>query len=739
MSNIIKIGNKYYDFGTKNSSFLITAQELKTLGIKNYYFMLEVKHPELGVADIDPFDENISADNAGRIIGECRDNPWFFFREIARVPVAGAGNVRPILLRPSAAAIWCFMNSIDFLLCQPRQTYKTTWCTIILSYGFLFSYQNVKIPMLHLKLEKVLKFAGQLRDYICALPKYMNPWSSMKKLPGTKSLIYEKHNTQIVPLASADSDVKAGDILRGDTIYMAYIDEYEYLKHFMAIMEGGNPAIISGREIGRKYGVRTCVMMLSTPGNLETQEGREAQRMIDSTPVFNESMYDFTRDELENFFSGMTRLNSSGEPQPVTALYIEFNYKQCRKDDRWLREQYAAAVKNNRIEEYNRGVLLRRVRGSNAVLFEQNDIDYIQEHVREPDHVIFLLKKYNLYVYNHKIYNTDLNSDTPYFDTQIPYLIGNDVAAGGNGDNTTFIIVNPYTLEIAGELISPYIGTLDHMRLIIELAKLIPRGVFCLETNSVGKALVDFVQESNLESRFYHDPKLDISKNAIEKEVNESVLMKHKAQQKKYIGTYVTGPVRENMIKLLIRYVKEYRELINSKYLVKDILSLIRTKNGRVEAADGEHDDMVMAYLHVLYVLHYGSQLMRFGIDKTKCSYEKVYDELRAYEEHIAEETINNVQPYRNPDAYENQLLFDSISGGSNMLEYNNAGGIDMYGYRHDQYAGVISNRNSSIQNDHPEYSSTYDPNDMGFYGSLNDIMSGNYGYNSGYDTPMFW
>ena len=692
MSNVIRIGDKYYDFGTKNKSFLITAQELKTLGIKNYYFMLEVKNPQFGVQDLDPHDPKLSPEDIGRIILECKQNPWYFFREVARVPVSGAGSVPPILLRPSTAAIWCFMNSIDFLLCQPRQTYKSTWCTIILEYMFLFEYNNVSIPLLHLKLERALKSAEQLRDYICALPKYMNPWSRRTKLPGTKSLKYDEHTMSIVPLASADSDVKAGDLLRGMTLYGAMFEEWEYLQHFMSIMEGGTPAIISAREIGRKNNLRTCIMMLSTPGNLETEEGRAAQKMIDMTPPFNEQMYDFTDKEKEDFFSGVTHINKDGQPEQVTRLYIEFNYVQCRKTEDWKREQYNEARSKGKIDEYLRGVLMMRYRGADAVLFEQADIDYIQQHVKEPDHVIFLMKKYNLYCYNHKIEYPDITSNTPYFDTQIPYLIGNDVAGGGDGDNTTFCIVHPYTLEVVGELTSPYIGTLDHMRLIVELAKLIPRGVFCLETNSIGKAIVDFIQESQLEARFYHDPQLDITKNAIMKETNESVIMKQRAHQKKYIGTYVSAKTRDNMIKLLIRYVHEYRYLINTKYLVKDILALERKKNGRVEASNGEHDDMVMAYLHTLYVLHYGSQLNRFGIDKTKCTYEKVYDVLREYDETTTEETVNNVVPYKDENAFENQLMYDQID--MNSREYMD--GKDVYGYSRDQYnraPGNIQNR----------------------------------------------
>ena len=39
---IVKIKGKYYDTKTPNKSFLKVATDLKKLGIKNYYFMLEI-------------------------------------------------------------------------------------------------------------------------------------------------------------------------------------------------------------------------------------------------------------------------------------------------------------------------------------------------------------------------------------------------------------------------------------------------------------------------------------------------------------------------------------------------------------------------------------------------------------------------------------------------------------------------------------------------------------------------
>ena len=116
----MKIGSKYYDFGTKNESFLMTAQELKTLGLKNWYFMLEVKYPNTGVQDIDPYNPDIPAEDMGKILIECKQNPWFFFREVCKIPVRGTGLVPLYLHRAGCAAIWCFLNSIDFELVQPR-------------------------------------------------------------------------------------------------------------------------------------------------------------------------------------------------------------------------------------------------------------------------------------------------------------------------------------------------------------------------------------------------------------------------------------------------------------------------------------------------------------------------------------------------------------------------------------------------------------------------------------------
>jgi hypothetical protein len=694
MSKIVKINGKYYDFGTTNESFLQTAAELKTLGIKNWYFMLEVKYPQIGVQDIDPYNPHISKEDQGKIHIESKANLWFWLREVARIPAQGAPQpFRVGLTRASCAATWCYLHNIDFMLCQPRQTWKTTIVLLLITYAFIYELKNVTIPFMHLKEADTLRNAEMLREYITTLPPYMNPWYGKKQLPGLKSLKYEEHGTSIKILSSAESEVKAKDKMRGMTLFVGMIDEWEYLNYISNVIAGAAPAMKSGRDIAEKTGGRSCMMLLSTPGDLETQTGKEAQHMIDQTPPFSEQFYDFTEEEIKAHFEGVGQKNENGEFEQITMLYIEFNYKQLRKDEKWRQAQYKAALQTNKLAEYRRGVLLERFRGGDAVLFDQRDMDYIKEHVKQWSYDIFLRKKFHLYCYKHEIKAPDITSNTPYFDINIPYLIGIDVAAGGDGDNTAICVVHPYTLEVVAELQSPYIGLIDLMRIITDIAKIIPKGVFCVETNSVGKAIVDFVQETGLEHRFYYDPKMDLAKNAIEVK-NPLEEAKAKAKKKQYICTYVTPSVRNNMMDLLKRHVKDYKHLLITKQLATDILNLVKGKNGKIQAADGEHDDMVMAYLHTLYVLYYGNDISRFGIDKTRCEFEKVNEVIHEYEEVVAEEAVNNMLPYDHPTMYEEQLLHDLTNPGFR--------GIDELGYSYDRYAqnggrgGLVKNEDDS-------------------------------------------
>ena len=589
------------------------------------------------------------------------------------------------------------------------QTYKTTVLTAIMSYMMLFEYRNCDIPYLHKKESRCTDNIGILRDYITALPKYLNPWANQKHLPGLQSLKYEgKHNVSIKPLAAPKSESVATDVTRGFSLFTWFADECEFIPYMKAIIDGANPTIVQARETAEKNGIHHCMMYASTPGDLETNEGKEWEKILNNLPRFKENMYDLSSAELQR----MQHPPAGSMEAPLTMIYIEFNHVQLRKDGEWLRQQYFEAVQKSTLGEYRRGVLLQRFRGGEGSFFRQEDLDYIQSKMREPDYDVCLMKKYHLYVYKHNIQVPDLNSQAPYFDMIIPYLIGIDCATGKDGDNTAICIVHPYTLEVVAELVSPYMGGLDLMRIVTILAKMLPKALFCLESNMTGVDIIDFVQESQLENRFYHDPRAtEMTKNVTEP-TNSVISMKARAQAKRHFGTYVSPKVRKTMFNVLRDTLHDYRHLIYTKFLVKDICNLVEQKNGNMAAASGEHDDMVMAYLHTLYVLKYGYELGRFGINKAMCTYEKASAIMNEFQQSVLADRIDNA-PSREMienNSFEAQMYYDLINGTTEVDD----NGYDEYGYKRDSYNqyGDMRNRPEVLQST---------PSSLAFFRDINN------------------
>lgn len=560
------------------------------------------------------------------------------------------------------------------------QTYKTTTLTAIMAYLMLFEYRNCDIPYLHKTETRCTDNIEILRDYITALPKYMNPWANYKHLPGAKSLKYEKHNVSIAPISAPKAESTATDKTRGYSLFSWFADECEFIPYMKAIIDGANPTIVQARATAKANNLRACMMYASTPGDLETAEGKEWEKILDNLPRFDEKWYDLPSAELER----MKNPPAGSMEAPLTMTYIEFNHIQLRKDGEWLRQQYFEAVQKSTLGEYRRGVLLQRFRGGEGSFFKQEDLDYIQSKMREPDYDVCLMKKYHLYVYKHDIKVPDLNSNAPYFDMIIPYLIGIDCATGKDGDNTAICIVHPYTLEVVAELVSPYMGGLDLMRIVTILAKMLPKALFCLESNMTGVDIIDFVQESQLENRFYHDPRAtEMTKNVTEPN-NAVASMKARARAKRHFGTYVSPKVRKTMFNVLRDTLHDYRHLIYTKFLVKDICNLVQQKNGNMAAAAGEHDDMVMAYLHTLYVLKYGYELGRFGINKNLCTYEKSTEIMNQFNQALLEDLVDNTPSAEMIAAgsHEAQMYYDMMGSGG----FVDSNGYDEYGHKRSEY-----------------------------------------------------
>ena len=270
MSDIKIINGKYYEFDQNhNISFLQTAMELKNLGIKNYYFMLEIKNPR--VADIDPFKKNITKQEVQLLMEEYKKNMWWFIRTAVRQRTA-SGVVQYCLHRGLAAVCWNFLRNQDCCICEPRQTYKTTGT---LAGPIQWTFQTKANTIMHFfgkETENTKKNLADLKDDIDLLPE----WLQFKKYIGDDSKVKtSRRSTEILENGlmhnkinihpKATSLSSAQSMGRGGSGNILYFDEIEHTLWFPEILSNSAPLFKTASDNAKKIGSPAARIFSCTP------------------------------------------------------------------------------------------------------------------------------------------------------------------------------------------------------------------------------------------------------------------------------------------------------------------------------------------------------------------------------------------------------------------------------------------------------------------------------------------
>ena len=618
---VVEINGKYYDFAPENKSFLQTAYELKTLGIKNYYFMLRLDNPML--AGVDPFTTK-HPQQIKMIMQEVKNNIWYYIRTCVRVRT-DAGIIPYELHRGLAAFIWSFENRYDFCVCQPRQTYKTYGIIAgPISWAFQLS-QNLNVHFFGNHSDITKRNLGRLKDTIEILPpwlqfkQYKDASGSIKKTRQSAEVLENKllHNKLEIHPTPVTAE-KAKDMARGASAAMLYFDEIEHTPFFPVLLANSAPAYKTASENARLSGLPYGRFMSTTPGDLDSKTGREAKKVIDSMIPWSETLYDKTRTEIEEYMDVYREQyhsdeNKSNDREVIEVFYMEYHYYQVRKTYDWVLEQFSLSGDKMAIR---REILLERLRGSSNSPISQEDLELLISNMQKANKDILIHNKWRFLLYPHgqaRSYHGELKD----LDDRIPYLVGVDPAGGGGGDYSAITIINPYNLQIAAEFRNPYISGTDLCRLLVTLIEdYIPKGVIIPERNSMGIFLIHMMcEETTIRENIYWSDSIKQLDEMTEDSEDDHQLKAASDQYKKY-GTYTSTKVRHAMIELLFKHVNECRQLLNTEYLVDDICKLVRSSTGKVQAGPGEHDDSLMSYLHAIYVYYTGDNLDAFGIHK---------------------------------------------------------------------------------------------------------------------------
>jgi len=605
------------DTKTKNVSFIRLAALYRQMGIRNHAFVLALINPLL--QGVDPHAPDLTLEQKAMIAWECKINPWYFFREVARAPAIGGTEATLFEAnRAVIAAYWLFFNHVMFLWIQIRQTGKSFGIDMLMNLLLNIICTNTKINLLTkddgLRRSNITRLKEQADEF----PEYLNQRGATD-VNNTEEITINALNNRYsthVPQASEKNAIKVG---RGLTTAIFHVDEPPFQAHIQVALESAFGAMGAAIEKSKRENAPWGVILTTTAAKKDNPSGRYIFKMTQDSAPWSEKFLDCANiSELEE----MVRRNSRGG---VFRVALIMNHRQVGKSDKWLLDRLEGALQSP--ESANRdffnmwtsgtetspipGPLLERIVGSHM------DVQYSE------------VASIGTYITRWYI----PESEVEYRMNNSKFILGMDTSEASGNDDISLVLLDAYTMEVVAA------GTYNDTNLIkfsSWVAAILARFVnvtAIIERRSTGVALLDYlllhlpemgidpfrrlyntaVQHHQEDPERYQEIKIPMNRRDPEVYV----------RYKKCFG-FVTSATGENARSALYSTalntaVVRGPDKVHDKTLIDQIAGLI-TKNGRIDHGDGEHDDMVIGWLLCFWLIIKGVNLQFYGIDSRMIS-----------------------------------------------------------------------------------------------------------------------
>lgn len=274
---------------TSNKSFLRTAEIFRQMGIKNYYFMLQINNPL--IKDLDPWDPNLTDEQEFMIRNECNENIWYCIREV--VKVGGSSRFRGN--RAILSFIWTCLNHLPTTILMPRQSGKTVGMQVL---AFIMQYivgRGFRAGLITLAASNRMQFVEAIKKIRSALPPYIVNVTYKDKDAGN-ILSYEafgadKKNTFEVRVPSGGED-GAENVARGSTFEVLLYDEPAWTKYIENIINGAGPATLTAQKEAREKGIPYFTAKATTPNSILKEEGKYMHDDFMDSTEWREDFFD---------------------------------------------------------------------------------------------------------------------------------------------------------------------------------------------------------------------------------------------------------------------------------------------------------------------------------------------------------------------------------------------------------------------------------------------------------------
>lgn len=590
--------NIMFDTRTNNISFIKMAVLLGKMGIKNNKFMLALTQPEL--VDYNPFNpKDTSAELKIRCAVECKINPWYYFREVIRLPAQGSENIQYILNRANMALMWLFFNDIDTFLTIARQIGKTVGAIGIESWLIYIAGFHINVGIFNKDNDLLKENVQRLKSIKEAIPDFIM-YSTIKDEDNKEGLSYvqleNKFNTFV---AQKDSRAAAGQG-RGFTLIVQHWDELAYYENNFLSRPSALAASNTAQRQARAKGLPCANMITTTAGKLQDESGKYAYNTKMSCMRFAEWIYDLEDRPALNKVIDMHSTNHM--------VYIEFSYKQLGFDEAWFNE----VTRNVSEEIKGRDYLNQWQHGTSSSALPKTLLDKIDVSLKEPFVCTYFESLLIRWYVDPKVIKSPEYSNRTY-------VIGCDTSDNVGRDFTTMVMIDVESMTLICTFRCNLSNWVHVASCICQFIMDFPRSILVPERNKNGAVLVDIIIDMLVGKRI--DPLKRIYNMYYQdynSDVDTSRLDLGSGMIRKLFGFNTSATSRDQLYKatLLPALDMNFDKLFDADLI--DEIKGLSLRNGRIDHTDQGHDDLVVSYLLACFFVLSGKNHYMYGIDSSE-------------------------------------------------------------------------------------------------------------------------
>lgn len=600
------------DLTTTNRSWIRLATVYREMGIKNHAFILALVNPTL--KGVDPYSPKLTEQQQLAIALECKVNPWYFFREVARVPAIGSDEPAKVEAnRGNIALWWSFFNHVMIILIQIRQTGKSVSTDLLMTLLTQLVCQNTKINLMTKDDNLRRKNVERLKEISSELPHYLQ-LKTRDDVNNTEEITVKALNNVYNTHVPQPSPKRAYNMGRGLTSAIFHIDEAPFQPNIKialpAALAATGAAVDKAKAAGTPYGT----IITTTAGKKDDKDGKFIYDLLCDGAVWTEKFFDCKDDvELEK----VIRSNSRAGKFLINAT---FNHRQLGKNDQWLRQKLEESLQTG--DDANRDYFNMWTSGGISNPLPVAVLERIANSVADVEYTD--ISRPHGYITRWYIPERDIQ----YRMSSGRFVLGMDTSEASGGDDISFYLMDVTTLETIA------VGTYNETNLITfsewvcSILVAYKNVTAIIERRSTGAMLLDYLLL--MLPQHGEDPFKRLFNTVVQeaeefperwKEIRQPMARREPniyTRLKKCFGFTTSGAGEYSRMGLygstLQLAAKRAADRIRDKATIDQIMGLI-TKNGRIDHEDGEHDDLVIGWLLTNWLLTHGKNLSHYGID----------------------------------------------------------------------------------------------------------------------------